>query len=512
MAYLVNKTNGDLLVSVADGTANTAASDLTFIGKNYVGYGEILNENFLKLLENFSSTTQPPRAILGQVWYDSSANRLKVYNGSQFKATAFLTYASASPSGAVNGDLWFDSDVNKIYVYKAGSWIEIGLSSIVEETVTDNTSTEHTVSKISVAGTLVAVISKDSAFIPNPAISGFAAIVPGVNISDAITGAGLRTPSLSVANNATVQGNVTVTGNISSTTGNVSGYDGNFSHHVTANRFNGDLLGDVTGNVSGYITGNVRATDNSVIINASTKAASVGDLSAAGNLTVTGNLTINGTTTTVNSTTVTVDDPIFTLGGDTAPASNDGRDRGIEFRWHTGLASRLGFFGFDRSTQRFTAINDATNTGDQFSGTASDAQFGTVYATATTAQYGDLAEYYLADRSYEPGTVLIFGGSAEVTDSSLIADTRVAGVVSTDPAYIMNNAMQNQPGAVAIALRGRVPCKVVGPVNKGDLLVTSVVQGYAAVDNSASAMAVFAKSLENNPDPGAKIITVVVCG
>ena len=92
--------------------------------------------------------------------------------------------------------------------------------------------------------------------------------------------------------------------------------------------------------------------------------------SIGGNLSITGNLTVNGTTTTVNSTTTTVDDPIFTLGGDTAPGSDDNKDRGIEFRYHTGSAAKIGFFGFDDSTGKFTFIPDASNSSEVFSGTA----------------------------------------------------------------------------------------------------------------------------------------------
>jgi len=94
------------------------------------------------------------------------------------------------------------------------------------------------------------------------------------------------------------------------------------------------------------------------------------------NLTVDGNLTVGGTTTTVNSTTVTVDDPIFTLGGDTAPNSDDNKDRGIEFRWHNGTSAKLGFFGFNDSSGKFTFIPEATNSSEVFSGTA-----GTVVAS-----------------------------------------------------------------------------------------------------------------------------------
>ena len=105
-----------------------------------------------------------------------------------------------------------------------------------------------------------------------------------------------------------------------------------------------------------------------------TEDVTIGDASdvtvtTSGDLTVTGDLTVNGTTTTVNSTTVTVDDPVFTLGGDTAPASDDNKDRGIEFRYHDGSTAKLGFFGFDDSTGNFTFLTSATNTSEVFSGT-----------------------------------------------------------------------------------------------------------------------------------------------
>ena len=121
-----------------------------------------------------------------------------------------------------------------------------------------------------------------------------------------------------------------------------------------------------------------------VSIGHSTSETTVND-----NLTVTGDLTVNGTTTTVNSTTVTVDDPIITLGGDTAPGSDDNKDRGVEFRYHTGSAAKVGFFGFDDGTGKFTFIPDATNNSEVFTGTA-----GTVVAdlegnvTATTISLG----------------------------------------------------------------------------------------------------------------------------
>ena len=103
-----------------------------------------------------------------------------------------------------------------------------------------------------------------------------------------------------------------------------------------------------------------------------------GTVNTGGNLIVGGNLTVNGTTTTVNSTVTTIDDPIFTLGGDTAPTSDDNKDRGIEFRWHNGTAAKVGFFGFDDSTGYLTFIPDATNTSEVFSGTVGTIQVGEI--------------------------------------------------------------------------------------------------------------------------------------
>jgi hypothetical protein len=119
--------------------------------------------------------------------------------------------------------------------------------------------------------------------------------------------------------------------------------------------------------------------------------ASSGTTTINNNLAVTGNLTINGTTTTVNSTTVTIDDPIFTIGGDTAPATDDNKDRGIEFRWHNGTASKTGFFGFDDSTGKMTFIPDATNTSEVFSGTLGTIDVGAVHINGSQIAASNLS-------------------------------------------------------------------------------------------------------------------------
>ena len=128
----------------------------------------------------------------------------------------------------------------------------------------------------------------------------------------------------------------------------------------------------------------IAGTANEIETSASGQTLTVGlpnNVTVGNNLTVTGNLTVNGTTTTVNSTTTTVDDPVFTLGGDSAPGSDDNKDRGIEFRYHNGSAAKVGFFGFDDSTSKFTFIADATNTSEVFSGSAGDVAFGGISAS-----------------------------------------------------------------------------------------------------------------------------------
>ena len=156
-------------------------------------------------------------------------------------------------------------------------------------------------------------------------------------------------------------------------------------------------------------------------------------------------------------------------------------------------------------------LADTNNTRDIGSATN---KFNTVHATlfsgtALEAYYADLAENYEADQAYEPGTVLVFGGAQEVTVTDRMSDHRVAGVVSTNPAYLMNSHQEGN-NIVAVALQGRVPCKVIGIVEKGDILVTSEILGYAVVNNDAPAGRIIGKALENKTEDGLGTVEVVV--
>lgn len=169
--------------------------------------------------------------------------------------------------------------------------------------------------------------------------------------------------------------------------------------------------------------------------------AGTGNTTVNNNLTVAGNLTVNGTTTTINSTTQTLDDPVFTLGGDTAPTSDDNKDRGIEFRYHTGVAAKVGFFGFDDSTGYFTFVPDATNSSEVFSGTPGDIQAanfrGSLVGNADTATS---AGKWTTARTITLGGDLTgnvsIDGSANVTLTATIAADSVALGTDTTGNYV----------------------------------------------------------------------------
>jgi len=198
------------------------------------------------------------------------------------------------------------------------------------------------------------------------------------------------------------------------------------------------------------------------------------------NLTVSGNLTANGNTTLGNAGTDTI-----TINGEVIFGANAtiGSDIKID-------------------------ANGTRNIGE------SGVRLGTVYATtfngvATQAKYADLAEKYVADAAYEPGTVLIFGGTHEVSITNIKGDHRIAGVVSTNPAYLMNSSLEGEH-VVDLALTGRVPCKVLGKVKKGDMLVTSAIAGYAIVSSQPSVGTLVGKALENKDSDGKGTIEIVV--
>jgi hypothetical protein len=189
MAYTINKSDGSVISTVPDGQIDAFTTSLTLIGRNYSGFGESLNENFIKLLENFSSTSQPPRAIRGQIWFDSSELKLKVYNGSAFVPVSSATLSESEPLDLGAGDLWFNTIDKQLYFYDGTDSILLGpdysvsqgVSGLQVETILDNLNQSRVITKVFTNGILIGIISKDS-FTPKIPIEGFTgSIIPGFN-------------------------------------------------------------------------------------------------------------------------------------------------------------------------------------------------------------------------------------------------------------------------------------------------------------------------------------------
>jgi hypothetical protein len=288
--------------------------------------------------------------------------------------------------------------------------------------------------------------------------------------------------------------NVTITGSGSNIIINVTGVSPLAVFANTGAFISG--VASATGNITG---GNLLTTGLLSVTGTLTSAANItgGNLLTAGLITATANIT-GGNITTGGQVTATANitgGNILTAGAVTATANVTG-----------GNLITAGTLTVNSGNSTTAIINGGSNAVGNIG--SSSKYFNTVFALATSAQYADLAENYQSDQELEPGTVVIFGGDQEITICTQFADARVAGVVSTHPAHLMN---AGAPGT-AVALRGKVPVKVIGAVTKGDGLVTDATPGHArsiGLDRSYG-QSVFAKAVETNTSPGEKIISAVI--
>jgi hypothetical protein len=190
MAYTINLTDGTIFATIADGTINTS-SNMVLVGKNYAGYGEFLDENFIHLLENASNTTAPTAPLTGQLWWDKATGLMKVYNGSAFKVISAATASSTAPTSNVQGDLWYDTVNAQLKVYTGSAFLLVGpqftagtgTTGAIVDTITDNTSVSHVVIKLYVENSVVGIVSKDAAFTPQVPLTGFSTVRPGITLS-----------------------------------------------------------------------------------------------------------------------------------------------------------------------------------------------------------------------------------------------------------------------------------------------------------------------------------------
>jgi hypothetical protein len=395
MPYILTKSDGTILTTVQDATVDNTTS-LTFVGRNYSGYGQTIEENFLHLLENFSSATAPTNPIQGQLWFNSTSQQLQIcYDGKTFINASNAIVSNVKPADFGTGSLWWDTGNNLLKVYVNGSWESSSVfggagTSWDFNKISSLVGLQPSIKALYNTSTYV-VFSDQDAYSPfNDTIvstTQFPVIKPGITLpgADPITGSSAASTS------------------------------------------------------TGYLLWGTAA------------------------------------------------EAITTKGVTVSPVS-DNNTYYIPFA--NGTAGNPRFY---------------TNANFNYNPNSNLLQ-----VTASAALYADLAERYAADNVYEPGTVLVIGGSKEVTTTTKYADTRVAGIVSKNPAYMMNSAAGTDETHPYIALKGRVPCRVVGSILKGDLLVTSTRPGHAEKAIGFLSGAIIGKALEDNLEGSAVIEVLVV--
>lgn len=608
MAYVINRFNGAQLVILEDGTIDTSTS-VSLVGRNYTGYGEIQNENFVFLLENFANPSAPARPVSGQIWYNSQNSTLNVYDGVAWKAVGSAVVADivSRPAGS-EGDFFVDKDTDQLYAFSNGWFLvgpeavgNFGVTKIRARSVLDTAGISHAVLEIVNDNSIIGIVSSDGfAIAVTDFIDGFSTLTPGITLNsttvageniyqytgrlagNATTATRLATPkkingvnfdgqvdiTILANTNATLSRGTYLTGanfnGSAATSWSVDATPTNIIGKVVARDSAGNFsAGVVTGDLIGNVTGNVTAAAGTSTFNIITANQFVG-ATLTGNAFTASKLQTARTINTVlfdGTANITVSAESVTLTGNTLAANvvfssltSVGQLSGLNVA-NDGitLGNSLGFKAFlSASTEDPVLASQTAGKSLKFKvadsaypGSTAEIQFspgdiglslgGTntpcllsdrdiainlghvnyrwknvhsqfFVGTATTAQYADLAENYTADCYYAPGTVLMFGGAAEVTIADA-ASRRIAGIVSENPAYLMNSQLTGTY-VVPVALQGRVLCSVKGPVKKGDMLI-SAGHGHAVVSNDPAMGSVIGKSLADF-DGVEGIIEVVV--
>lgn len=491
MPYTINRYNGQQIAVVADGTIDSTLS-LKMIGKNYAGYGEVQNENLVFLLENFSNSTSPPNPLSGQIWFDSANSKLKFYDGSKYRVASGAEASATAPVGLTPGELWYDTSNKQVYVWNGSTYTLIGPQSVSGAgttqmqsiSVIDDVGASHSIIQAVTNGQVMYIASADEFTLNgslNP-ISGFTKIGKGVTL-------------------------------LNSTSGSVLGTTSTTDQRFWGTASNSDKLGGIP--ASSYLQ--VGESDFTSEIHFSDLGYTVGNnkdlkVSIESSIPVIANVVGNTISfrTKVAGVTKT---PLQIVGNDLVPGDTNATNLGSSTKVFStvyatsiqGIASQS-----NQLLETVSSLYRSGNTGAAANTVAVRNGSADLYANvfqgiASSADYADLAEKYLPDAEYLVGTVMVVGGEKEVTASKF--GDKAIGVISENPAYMMNSGLE---GGVYVALKGRVPVKVTGPVTKGQHLVPSK-NGAATVSTPReNDHLVFAIALETSEESGEKLIESVI--
>jgi hypothetical protein len=489
MAYQIDRYNNTLLTSVEDGTIDQT-TDLKFIGKNYAGYGEIQNENFLFLLESFSGANQPSRPLSGQVWHDSGSSKMKFYDGTQWRTMGGSEITSTEPTGLAVGDFWWDTNNEQLYTKGSNGFILIGpqtagegVTQMQSLSVQDSTDAARIVIASTIEDNIVSLIS-DSEFdisTTETAIrsQGYTRVKKGVTLrntgSDGVTSTTDR--FWGTASNADKLGGVAASQFVQTGAGNTI-----FASAVEAPD-DGLLIGAsqdlqlVIENGAEAVIQNVSGT-NSIL--------KVKTTDGAGTLTHVATFNSSGMMPAADNT--------FDIGSSTL-AWRDIHAYSFIGEATKSTAMRV---GTDFRTASVSASNNTVAVRDATGNIAANLFQG----TATQARYADLAEKYTTAEELPAGTAVAVCMHEDHEVEPAKASDLCIGVVSTDPAYMMNSEAAGQ----YIGLKGRLPVRVTGAVRKGEAV-------YAMADGVSSTVkttALVGIALESNGDEGEKLVECVL--
>jgi len=401
MAYTINKTDGSVVATITDGTVDNTTSVQLF-GKSFSGFGEGLNENLVKLLENSASTSAPTAPLTGELWMDTANSQLKVYDGSSFKPTGGAKSSATAPTNPGAGDLWHDSDDDQLYVYTGSAFQLVGpvytagqtLSGWKIETLASGGGNK-VVSSMYAGSTRVAILSKET-FTPSVTQSGFAAIKAGITLNSTL-GAVFEGTNTSAANV-----DVSGTSNTSSTI--IAG--GNFLRADAADTTTGALTIDADGGiiVGGSQELSVTVASNNVTIaqtsedkdiiftvnDAGTTKTAFTIEGATGNVTVAGNLNVTGAYNYTSSEIVEHSDAFLKVntGGSEADAgliveTTDTDDARLFYD----VSENFWSAGHNQSYSQIIRLADLTDDGNANKGTkglTTDAGTGNLKVTTLT--------------------------------------------------------------------------------------------------------------------------------
>jgi hypothetical protein len=509
MSYTINHYNGAILTTVADGTVDTS-TDLTLVGKNYAGYGQAQNDNFVWLLENFANTASPPNPLAGQIWFDSSpgATKLKFFDGTNWRTTGGAAIGPSSPTGLTVGDFWFNTTSNQLFAYTSDPVAPFkligpqgvsgaGLTQMQSTTVQDTNGNSHAIIQAIDNNQTIFVISSDPAFTLQNSINS-------------ITGFGR------------IQQGITLAYTDSNATGAVAGVTNpSVNHRFWGTATNADKLNGVA--ASGYVLAANPTFSNSVNFPLGYTVGSAGAPplkvfinSTSSHPTVQGAITdtIVFQTTLANQSLAY---PLTIKGADLLPGGSQANlpfSTGVNnigsstYQWNNVYATN--FLGTATNANNlnlngsFVTANTAAIANTIAARDATNTIFATTFnGTATAADYADLAEKYLCDKEYAVGTVVSVGGTQEMTACK--SGDRAIGAVSENPAFMMNQTLK---GGLYIALKGRVPVKIKGTVAKGDRIIADNDGCGIALNHSHQD--VFAVALQSSDDEGVKLVECVI--